>query len=226
MEEQEVTYIWTEAPLDPGIEATVKNCTLSPPPFAAPASRAQTPCPTLSYGPPLQQRLVSRTHQASGTIALWVSNTESESDGILSTQETTDPGSVSHQFMTQPQMEDSAMVDSGKTLSPQLYCPETQLQASSQSQISPVPLPLLSLETEGRSKKRFDGDRDPSVTPSVPAFIPSKGDGKGDRISDDEYFDPAPFATSLKAMGCRSVSTCDFIRLRLSGALRGGELPI
>jgi hypothetical protein len=226
MEEQEVSYIRTEAPLDLGIEATVKNCTRSPPPFAASASRAQTPCPTLPYGPSLQQRLVSRTHQASGTIALWVSNTESESDGILSTQEITDSGSASHQFVIQPQMEDSVMVDSGKTSSPQLYCPKTQLQASSQSQINPVPLPSLSLETEGRSKKCFDGGRDPSVAPSVPAFIPPKGEGKGDRISDGEYFDPAPFATSLKAMGCRSVSTCDFIRLRLSGALRGGELSI
>ena len=118
------------------------------------------------------------------------------------------------------------MVDSSKTSSLQLYCPETQLQASLQSQTSPVLLPSSSLETKGRPKKRFDGGRDPSVTPSIPAFIPPEGEGKGDRISNGEYFDPAPFATSLKAMGCRSVFTCDFVRLRLYGALRGGELPI
>ena len=117
-------------------------------------------------------------------------------------------------------------MDSGKTLSPQLYCPETQLQASSQSQISPVPLPSLSLETEGWSKKRFDGGRDLSVTPSVLAFIPPKGEEKKDRISNSECFNPAPFATSLKAIGYRSISTYDFIYLRLSSALRGGKLLI
>jgi hypothetical protein len=95
-----------------------------------------------------------------------------------------------------------------------------------QSQISLVLLPLLLLETKGRLKKRFNSNRDLSVTPSIPAFIPSKGERKGDRISDGKYFNPAPFATSLKAIGYRSVPTCKFIRLRLSGALRGGELPI
>ena len=93
-------------------------------------------------------------------------------------------------------------------------------------QISPVLLPLLLLEIEGRLKKRFDSNRDLGVTPSIPAFIPSKGDRKGDRISNSKYFNSAPFATSLKAIGYRSVSTYDFIRLRLSSTLRGGELLI
>ena len=77
-----------------------------------------------------------------------------------------------------------------------------------------------------RSKKYFNSGRDLSVTPSILAFIPPKGEGKRDRISNSKYFNPAPFATSLKARGYRSVSTCDFIRLRLSSALRGGELLI
>ena len=92
--------------------------------------------------------------------------------------------------------------------------------------ISPVPLLLLLLETKGQLKKRFNSSRDPSVTHSIPAFIPPKGEGKGDHISNNKYFNPTPFATSLKAIGYRSISTCDFIRLRLSGALRGGELLI
>jgi hypothetical protein len=87
-------------------------------------------------------------------------------------------------------------------------------------------LPLLLLETKGQLKKRFNGNRDLSVTPSILAFIPSKGDRKGDRISNNKYFNPAPFATSLKAIGYRSISTYNFIRLRLSSALRGGKLPI
>ena len=87
-------------------------------------------------------------------------------------------------------------------------------------------MPLLLLGTKGQPKKHFDGGRDLSVTPFVPAFIPPKGEGKGDYISNSEYFDPTPFATSLKAIGYRSISTYDFIRLRLSSALRGGELPI
>jgi hypothetical protein len=95
-----------------------------------------------------------------------------------------------------------------------------------QSQINPVLLPSLLLETEGRLKKCFNGGRDLSVTPSILAFIPPKGEGKGDRISNGEYFNPTPFATSLKAIGYRSISTYDFIRLRLFSALRGGELSI
>ena len=92
--------------------------------------------------------------------------------------------------------------------------------------ISPVPLLLLLLETKGRLKERFNSSRDLSVTPSILAFIPPKGEGKGDRISNSKYFNPAPFATSLKAIGYRSVSTYDFIHLRLSSALKGGELLI
>ena len=87
-------------------------------------------------------------------------------------------------------------------------------------------MPLLLLETKGRLKKRFSDSRDLSVTPSILAFIPPKGEGKEDRISNGKYFNPTPFATSLKAIGCRSISTYNFIRLRLSSALRGGELPI
>ena len=64
-------------------------------------------------------------------------------------QEITDSGSMSYQFITQPQMEDSIMVDLGKISSLQLYCPKTQLQALSQSQISLVLLPLLLLKTKG-----------------------------------------------------------------------------
>ena len=87
-------------------------------------------------------------------------------------------------------------------------------------------MPLLSLETKGRLKKYFNSGRDLSVTPSILAFIPPKGEKKGDRISNSKYFNPTPFATSLKAIGYRSISTYDFIRLRLSSALRGGELSI
>ena len=54
--------------------------------------------------------------------------------------------------------------------------------------------------------------------PFVPAFIPPKGEGKGDYIFNSKYFNFAPFATSLKVMGYRSVSTYNFICLRLYGA--------
>jgi len=87
-------------------------------------------------------------------------------------------------------------------------------------------LPSLLLEIKGRSKKRYNSSRDPSITPSILAFIPPKGEEKGDCILDSKYFDPTPFTTSLKAIGCRSIFICDFIHLRLSGALRGGKLPI
>ena len=96
----------------------------------------------------------------------------------------------------------------------------------SQSHISPVPLLLLLLKTKGWLKKHFNSGRDLSITPSILAFIPPKGKGKRDSISNSEYFNPAPFTTSLKAIGYRSVFTYDFIYLRLSGALRGGELLI
>ena len=96
----------------------------------------------------------------------------------------------------------------------------------SQLHISPVLLLLLLLKTKGRLKKRFNGGRDLSVTPSILAFILSKGEGKGDHISNGAYFNLTPFATSLKAIDYRSVSTYNFIRLRLSGALKGGKLLI
>ena len=85
---------------------------------------------------------------------------------------------------------------------------------------------MLLLETKGQLKKCFNSGRDLSVMPSILAFIPPKGEGKGDRISNSKYFNPTPFATSLKAIGYRSVSTYNFIRLRLSSALRGGKLLI
>ena len=66
----EVLYIQTKAPLYLGIKTIVKNYTQSPPLFAASASYVQTPCPTLPYGPLLQQQLVSCTRQASRTITL------------------------------------------------------------------------------------------------------------------------------------------------------------
>ena len=87
-------------------------------------------------------------------------------------------------------------------------------------------MPLLLLKTKGQLKKCFGSSRDLSVTPFILAFIPPKGEEKGDSISNGEYFNPTPFATSLKAIGYRSVSTYDFIRLRLSSALRGGKLLI
>ena len=93
-------------------------------------------------------------------------------------------------------------------------------------QISPVLLPLLLLETKGRLKKLFSSSRDLSITPSILAFIPPKGEEKGDRISNSKYFNPTPFTTSLKAIGYRSISTYNFIYLRLSSALRGGKLLI
>ena len=94
-----------------------------------------------------------------------------------------------------------------------------------QSQISPVLLPLLLLKTKGQLKKCFGG-RDLSVIPSILAFIPFKGEEKGDSIFNSKYFNPAPFATSLKAIGYRSVFIYNFIYLRLSSALRGGKLLI
>ena len=87
-------------------------------------------------------------------------------------------------------------------------------------------MPLLLLETKGRLKKYFNGGRDLSVAPSILAFIPPKGEGKEDRISNSKYSNFTPFATSLKAIGYRSIFTYNFIRLRLSSALRGGELLI
>ena len=62
--------------------------------------------------------------------------------------------------------------------------------------------------------------------PFIPAFIPPKEEGKGDRIFNNKYFNPAPFATSLKVIGYRSISTYNFICLRLYGTLKGGELLI
>ena len=93
-------------------------------------------------------------------------------------------------------------------------------------QISPVLLPLLSLEIKGQLKKRFNSNRDPSITPSILAFIPPKGEEKGDCILDNKYFDPAPFTTSLKAIGYRSIFTYNFICLKLFSALRGGKLLV
>jgi hypothetical protein len=87
-------------------------------------------------------------------------------------------------------------------------------------------LPLLLLGTKGQPKKHFDGGRDLSVTPFVPAFIPPKREGKGDRISSSEYFNPAPFATSLKAIGYKFIFICNFICLKLYSTLREGKLPI
>ena len=62
--------------------------------------------------------------------------------------------------------------------------------------------------------------------PFILAFIPPKGEGKGDYISNNKYFNSAPFTTSLKVMGCRSIFIYNFICLRLYGALKGGKLPI
>ncbi len=86
-------------------------------------------------------------------------------------------------------------------------------------------MPLLLLKTKGRSKKRFNSSRDLNIIPSILAFIPPKGEEKGDCILNSKYFNPVPFTISLKAMGYRSISTCDFIRLRLSSTLRGGRTP-
>ena len=87
-------------------------------------------------------------------------------------------------------------------------------------------MPLLLLETKGWPKKCFDSSRDLNITPFVLAFIPPKGEGKGDCIFNSKYFNSAPFATSLKVMGYRSIFTCDFVYLRFYGALKGGELLI
>ena len=87
-------------------------------------------------------------------------------------------------------------------------------------------MPLLLLETKGRLKKCFNSSKDLSITPSVLAFIPLKGEEKGDCILDSEYFNPTPFTTSLKAIGYRSISIYNFVCLKLFSILRGGELPI
>jgi len=60
----------------------------------------------------------------------------------------------------------------------------------------------------------------------VLAFILFKREGKGDYIFNSEYFNFAPFATSLKAISYKSVSICDFIYLKLFSALRKGKLII
>ena len=62
--------------------------------------------------------------------------------------------------------------------------------------------------------------------PFILAFIPPEGERKGDYIFNSKYFNFAPFTTSLKAIGYRSVFTCNFICLRLYGALRGNKLLI
>ena len=61
---------------------------------------------------------------------------------------------------------------------------------------------------------------------SALAFIPLKGEGKGDCIFKGKYFNPTPFTTSLKAIGYRFISIYDFVCLKLSSALRGGGLLI
>ena len=60
----------------------------------------------------------------------------------------------------------------------------------------------------------------------IPAFIPPKGEGKGDYIFNNKYFDSAPFTTSLKVMGYRSIFIYNFVCLRLYSTLKGGELLI
>jgi hypothetical protein len=62
--------------------------------------------------------------------------------------------------------------------------------------------------------------------PFVLAFIPPKGEGKGDCIFNSKYFNLTPFTTSLKVMGCRSIFIYNFIRLRFYGALKGGKFLI
>ena len=62
--------------------------------------------------------------------------------------------------------------------------------------------------------------------PSILAFIPPKGEGKGDCISNNKYFNSAPFATSLKAIGYKSIFIYNFIYLKLYSTLKGGKLPI
>ena len=62
--------------------------------------------------------------------------------------------------------------------------------------------------------------------PFILAFIPPKGEGKGDHIFNNKYFNPAPFATSLKVIGYRSIFIYNFIYLRLYSILNESELPI
>ena len=62
--------------------------------------------------------------------------------------------------------------------------------------------------------------------PFILAFIPPKGEGKGDYIFNNKYFNPAPFATSLKIMGYRFIFIYNFIYLKLYSTLKGGKLPI
>ena len=93
-------------------------------------------------------------------------------------------------------------------------------------QTSLVLLPLLLLKTKSRPKKHFNSGRDLSITPFILAFIPPKGEGKGDHIFNNKYFDFTPFTTSLKAIGCRSIFTYNFICLRLYSTLKGGKFLI
>ena len=95
-----------------------------------------------------------------------------------------------------------------------------------QSQISLVLLPLLLLKIKGQPKKYFNSGRDLNITPFILAFIPPKREGKGDYIFNNKYFNPTPFTTSLKAIGCKSIFIYNFIHLKLYSALKGGKLPI
>ena len=95
-----------------------------------------------------------------------------------------------------------------------------------QSQISLVLLLLLLLKTKGQLKKCFNSGRDLGIIFFILAFIPPKGEGKGNHIFNNKYFNFTPFATSLKAMGYRSVFIYNFIYLKLYSTLRGGKLLI
>ena len=85
---------------------------------------------------------------------------------------------------------------------------------------------LLLLKTKGRPKKHFNSGRDLNIISSILAFIPPKGEGKENHIFNNKYFNFTPFATSLKAIGYKSISIYNFIRLKLYSTLKGGKFPI
>ena len=93
-------------------------------------------------------------------------------------------------------------------------------------QISLILLLLLLLKTKGRLKKYFNSNRDLSITLFILAFIPLEGEGKGNYIFNNKYFNFTPFATSLKAMGYKFIFIYNFICLKLYSILRGDKLLI
>ena len=93
-------------------------------------------------------------------------------------------------------------------------------------QINLVLLVLSLLKTKSWLKKYFNNSRDLNIIPFILAFIPPKGEKKKNYIFNNKYFNFTPFTTNLKAIGYKSISIYNFIRLKLYSTLKGGKFPI